>query len=109
MLFAIARNTLKDYWRQQQRRRWLSLDAIRHRVSVKPTPDEEAIRKEDKGSVLTAVSQLSPREQEIIALKFGAGLNNRTIANITHLSQSNVGVILFRAIKKLRGLLGSQK
>ena len=36
------------------------------------------------------------------ALKYGSGLNNREIATLTSLSESNVGTILHRIIQKLR-------
>lgn len=48
------------------------------------------------------ISRLSPKEQEIISLKFGADMNNRQIAKTLGLSDSNVGIILYRAVRKLR-------
>ena len=48
------------------------------------------------------ISQLSAEEQELIALKFGSGLNNRQIARTIGLSESNVGTRLYRAVRKLR-------
>jgi RNA polymerase sigma-70 factor (ECF subfamily) len=48
------------------------------------------------------LSQLPAREREVIAFKYGAGLNNREIANLTHLTASNVGIILYRVVEKLR-------
>jgi RNA polymerase sigma-70 factor (ECF subfamily) len=35
-------------------------------------------------------------------LKFSGGITNREIARVTGLSESNVGTILCRAIRKLR-------
>ena len=46
--------------------------------------------------------KLSDRQRELIALKYGATLNNRLIARITGLSESNVGTVLQRAVEKLR-------
>jgi len=45
---------------------------------------------------------LSEREQELIALKYGAELDNRQIAKLTGLTESNVGTILHRAVLTLR-------
>ena len=42
------------------------------------------------------------RDREVIALKFGAGLNNREIARVTGISESNVGTLLYRAVGRLR-------
>jgi len=45
---------------------------------------------------------LTDRDRELIALKYGAGLTNRAIAQATGLSESNVGTILYRAVQTLR-------
>jgi DNA-directed RNA polymerase specialized sigma24 family protein len=45
---------------------------------------------------------LAPRERDVIALKFAAGLGNAEIAKVLGLSQSNTGTRLHRAIEKLR-------
>jgi RNA polymerase sigma factor (sigma-70 family) len=59
-------------------------------------------RNHDFARLSTLLSQLSVREREVIAFKYGAGLNNREIANLTWLSASNVGIILYRVVEKLR-------
>lgn len=48
-------------------------------------------------SVLPA--RLADRDRELVALKYGAGLTNRTIASLTRLSESDVGVILHCALQ----------
>ena len=48
------------------------------------------------------MSRLSHRERDLIGLKFAGGLTNRRIAALTGLSESNVGVILYRAVRRLR-------
>jgi RNA polymerase sigma-70 factor (ECF subfamily) len=48
---------------------------------------------------------LREKDRELIALKYGAGMNNREIARLTHLSESNVGTRVFRAISSLRAQL----
>ncbi len=109
-LFAIARNAVNDHLRAQRRRHWLSLEALRDRASTEPQPEEIAIHSETHTELLTAVARLSDRERDLIALKFAAGLTNRRIAALTSLSESNVGVILYRAIRKLRDYLtGNEK
>ena len=102
-LFGIAHNVVSRHYRKKQR--WLSLDMVLHLSSDTPPPEEVAIQNEMNHQLLKAVQQLDERERNLIALKFAAGLNNRQIAAITSLSDSNVGVILFRAIKRLRHLM----
>jgi len=38
----------------------------------------------------------------LISLKYGGGLNNREIASLTGLTESNVGTILHRVVEDLR-------
>jgi RNA polymerase sigma-70 factor (ECF subfamily) len=45
---------------------------------------------------------LPERERELISLKYGADLNNREIAAITGLTESNVGTLLSRVLQRLR-------
>jgi len=40
-----------------------------------------------------------------LSLKFGAGITNRSIAEIVGLTESNVGVILYRTLRRLRDQL----
>jgi RNA polymerase sigma-70 factor (ECF subfamily) len=102
-LFRIARNEVGQFYRRQ--RPQTSLDAWLDLPSPKESPFEAAARQEELAALLAAMAELSSREQEIIVLKFASGLSNRQIAEATGLSDSNVGVILFRAIRKLRDRL----
>ena len=108
-LFAIARNGINDHLRAQKRRRWLSLEVLRDRASAEPRPEEVVIHDETCAELLAAVVHLGDRERDLIALKFAAGLTNRRIAELTGLSQSNVGVILYRAVRRLRAELSAKE
>jgi len=101
-LFAIARNAVNDYLRRQQRRRWISLDILWNRSSEEPEPGQLVSDQELQHELLAAVASLRDRERDLIGLKFAAGLTNRRIAELTGLSESNVGIILFRAVRRLR-------
>ncbi len=104
-LFGIARHVIGDYLRAQKRRRWFSLDLLRNKANADPTPEQIVVRNETREELLKAVAQLNDRERELIAFKFGARMTNRHIARLTGLSESNVGVILYRAIRRLRARL----
>ena len=45
---------------------------------------------------------LDPPEQELIALKFGAGMTNREIGQVIGKSETAVGSALYRLMQKLR-------
>ncbi|MBC8255576.1 MAG: sigma-70 family RNA polymerase sigma factor, partial [Ardenticatenia bacterium] len=95
--------------RAKRRRGWLSLEVLRDRASAEPQPEEVVIHSETRAGLLAAVARLSDRERDLIALKFAAGLTNRRIAELTGLSESNVGVILYRAMRRLRAKLGAKE
>ncbi len=63
-------------------------------------------RSEELTRLLAAIRTLSEREQEIIGLKFLGGLNNKQIGQAMGLRAGNVAVILYRALRRLRDLLG---
>lgn len=102
-LFRIARNEVGQYYRR--RRPHASLDNLLDLPGRGESPPEIAAQREELAAVLVAIANLPEREQEIIALKFAAGLSNREISQAMSLSESNVGVILFRAIRKVRDRL----
>ncbi len=101
-LFTIARNVATDYFRRKGRD--IPLDAIREQADS-ASLEETVQRNHDFARLSALLSQLSARERELIAFKYGAGLNNREIARLTRLSASNVGVILYRVVEKLRAEL----
>ena len=45
---------------------------------------------------------LTPRERELVALKFFAGLSNQEIADVVGVSESNAGTRVHRVVEKLR-------
>ncbi len=104
-LFGIARHVIGDHFRTQRRRRWQSFEALRHHTPADPPPEQIAAANESHRQLLNAVATLRDRERDLIALKFGGDLTNREIARLTGLSESNVGVILHRALRRLRAVL----
>ncbi|HET9914520.1 MAG TPA: sigma-70 family RNA polymerase sigma factor [Anaerolineales bacterium] len=98
-LFTIARNVAADHFRR--RGPDVPLEAVREHAD--PASLEETVQRDQDFAQLYAIlSQLPARERELIAFKYGAGLNNREIARLTRLSESNVGTILNRTVEKLR-------
>jgi RNA polymerase sigma-70 factor, ECF subfamily len=103
-LFRIAHNVVAGYYRQ--RRPTLPLEWVARRAAEgQPSPEEAAIRSEEVRRLRAAIATLPEREQEIVRLKFGAGLGNQAIAQILRLQPGHVGVLVFRALQKLRAEL----
>jgi RNA polymerase sigma-70 factor (ECF subfamily) len=98
-LYAIARNVAIDHFRRHVPLE--SLDQASH-IAAPGNPEEDAVRASDAARLAALLESLGERERELLALRYGAGLTNRTIAKLSGLSESNVGTILHRAITDLR-------
>ena len=102
-VFTIARNEVNMH----RRLYW-----VKNIFSITETEDllisgdkpilQEMEENEFKKHLFEALDKLSARERDLISLKFYSGLNNRQIAGVTGLSQSNVGTILSRALHKMK-------
>lgn len=101
-LFGIARNAVIDWARNRGRRAEVSLEDAPEPGGADPQLESALERKEEKALLLEAVAGLDDRARDIIALKFSSGMNNREIAAMTGLGESNVGIIIFRAVKKMQ-------
>jgi RNA polymerase sigma-70 factor, ECF subfamily len=98
-LFKIAQNVRIDFLQSQ--RGHLPIDAALE-VAAEGTPEKEAEHHSDLARLSLLTRDLPDRERELIALKYGAAINNRLIAQLTGLSESNVGTILHRVVQTLR-------
>ncbi len=107
-LFAIARNTLNDYFRRRKVRGWLTISDREENIASAGSVEGSAQKNEENALLLGALAKLSEVERELIAMKFTLEMTNRDIAGGTGRGESNVAVILFRAMKKLREILGPE-
>ncbi len=101
-LFSIARHVATDWQRRQYLRKFIPWDDFSRQPSIDPGPEQITLESEERIHLRQALRQLSNRERDVIGLRFTSGLTNRAIAEMTGLSESNVAVILFRALQKLR-------
>ena len=98
-LFSIARNVSIDYFRRKQnhsRINEMNLDFNFDSI------EESVEQSEDLSQLIQLLDGLSEHEKELVALKYGSGMTNKEIALLTRLSETNVGTILHRAVKKVR-------
>jgi RNA polymerase sigma-70 factor, ECF subfamily len=98
-LLTIARNAAVDHRRTQPHH--APLEAAENAMAA-GTPEEEAVLRSNFVRLSALLAELGDRERELLALKYGAGATNRTIADVTGLSESNVGTILHRTVATLR-------
>jgi RNA polymerase sigma-70 factor (ECF subfamily) len=97
-LFGIARNAALDELRRRRRHATLAADP----VSAAPDPATAAV---ERTAVRAALATLPPRDREVIALRFHAGLDTAEVAEVLGVSRSNAATQLHRAMSKLREAL----
>jgi RNA polymerase sigma factor (sigma-70 family) len=98
-LFGIARNAALDELRRRRRQGELVREPADPGAQVGADEAEASVR---RAALATALAKLSPRERELVALKFFAGLSNAEIASVIGVSESNAGTRLHRVVTKLR-------
>jgi RNA polymerase sigma-70 factor (ECF subfamily) len=98
-VFTIARRVVVDHYRKY--RAEVPLNDVAH-VAADETLEDLTQQQADFAHLSLLLARLADRDRELVALKYGAGLTNRTIAGLTGLTESNVGVILHRALQTLR-------
>src|SRR5581483_1314756 len=96
-LFGIARNAALDELRR--RRAELAAEPADERS---PAPEEAADAALRRAALRAALAALAPRERELIALKFFAGLSNAEIATVIGASEGAAGTRIHRVVEKLR-------
>ena len=98
-LFGIARNAALDELRRRRRHATLVAEPVDEAAIPPEQGAEVAIR---RAALRAALASLAPRERELVALKFFAGLTNPEIAGVIGISETNAGTRLHRVIQKLR-------
>ena len=99
-LFRIARNVVAGHYRRQKRQ--VPLDWAEELPALDDPAESALVHAEELQALRHELTTLKEREQEIIRLRFVAGLTNRAIGKAMGLREGNVAVILYRALRKLR-------
>ncbi len=98
-LFRIASNLLRDHWRRPRA------------ASIEEIPEEffasrGSAQQSDSHLLLEpALRQMKPRERQLLWLAHAEGYSHREIAQVMGLSAASVRLLLFRARRKIAGLL----
>ena len=104
-IFTLARNVVNDYYRWHKVRAFFSIAEQEETLALPDTTSAAAEKDEERAALARALTKLEQRERDLLGLKYSQGFNNRQIAAVTGLSESNTGVILMRAVNKLRAIL----
>ena len=99
-LYRIATNLVTDHWRRRERERKWSWKAIfRKPAEAKLDLHSDMARQ---------FGRLAPRERALLWLAYVEEFDHEEIARVLKLRPKSIRVMLFRARKKLRKLLGSE-
>jgi RNA polymerase sigma-70 factor (ECF subfamily) len=98
-LFGIARNAAIDELRRRRRAVALAGQPVA-RIDQADADEEDLARR--RATIRAALSRLSARDRDVIALKFQAGMSNAELGRVLGVSESNAGTLLYRAMQKLR-------
>lgn len=100
-LYKIAQNLLYDHWRKHH------TELLPEDFDVASDADlEENLEREfAKQHVRGAIGRLSEPMKSVVILRFISGYSARQTAESLNLTESNVRVIQYRALKRLKGYL----
>lgn len=103
-LYKIAHNNVLKWYRTNSRSQRVDIDNI-----VELRSDEDVVEdlsiKNERGEVLYYLDQLEYEDRELIRLKYFEEVSNIEIGQIMGVTANNVGVKLYRALKKLKQLM----
>jgi RNA polymerase sigma-70 factor (ECF subfamily) len=106
-LVRIARNVLRDHQRRERRCRPAPPAALYDLRCDAPSPEEKLLWQEEVGRLLAAVATLGAADREVIGLRYGSGLDTAEAAELLGVSQAVVRTRLWRALGRLRQVIGS--
>ncbi|PJF41388.1 MAG: sigma-70 family RNA polymerase sigma factor [Chloroflexi bacterium] len=104
-LFRVARNELYQYFGRDKAFTSTTLDEWIP-APADDNPESEMMRTLNAEAIRAALRQLSQDQQEVLILRFGHALSLKETADLMDKRVEAVKVMQFRALKRLRKLLG---
>jgi RNA polymerase sigma-70 factor (ECF subfamily) len=100
-LFRIGVNLVRDHYRRER----LDRSTARDRLEEPAPPGDAAGRAADRIDLRRAMARLSTRERDLLWLAYAQGSSHEEIAAALGLKISSIKSLLFRARRRLAGLL----
>lgn len=98
-LYTIARNRMNDHWRKKPT---IPLDENIEIVSESDLFEDIVDRKIQLKRVISALNTLPDDMKSIVTLRFMQGMSAKETAKILKMTEGNVRVMQYRALKKLK-------
>ncbi len=83
-------------------------EELERQPAIEPSPEATLLRAERRAELLAAVDQLPARQRMVVVLSQFEGHATRDVAAMLDLTEATVRVHLFRAIRSLRRILGTE-
>jgi RNA polymerase sigma-70 factor, ECF subfamily len=110
LLYRIARNTIIDFYRKNQRLTVEIDDDMKDRIAdQRQDISSELNLKQEIEDLMDSIRQLKDEYQEVLILKFVEDLPNSDIARITEKSEGSTRVLIHRALKSLEKALNTKE
>ncbi len=103
-LYTVCRRRALDVVKKESRMRNSNGTAVADRA-MGDSASAAAEQQETNSQIVELLERLPAPQQEVVRLKFQAGLSYREISNVTGLSITNVGYLIHTAIGSLRTAL----
>ena len=107
-LIGIAKNVVTDYFRSRKRKTFVPLEDAVELISLDRRPEEVVVFNENNRALIQAMSALKDVERQILSMKFATDLKNHEIAQVLNISDTNVGTIVYRAVKRLKKIMDKE-
>ena len=106
-LFRIGTNLMKDHWR---RAKSTPIEEVSEELfAVSGGTGEGGTEQNDARAMLDpALALMRPRDRQLLWLAYAEGYTHREIAEVTGLASASIRLLLFRARRKMAGLLREQ-
>lgn len=99
-LFQVARTTIADYWREHYRGTASSLDDLLEAGWEGPAEEEPSlVSRRAADRVRSILQALSERDREVLTCRFLLNLSVRETAARMGLTETNIKVVQFRALR----------
>lgn len=103
-LYKIASNQIIDHYRRTGSKTTIELDQVDHLLPTGEDVFLQTVQKDDQTKIRDILSSMPDNYQQILTLKFLSELTNQEIARIMNITENNVGVLVYRALKKFKEL-----
>lgn len=104
-LFTIAHNRVIDHYRTRKDCDYIEDESII--ISMAGTPEKLAEQNFTQLEVRKAILKLPPEQQQVILMKFIEGFEYSEISSAVQKSETNIRVIVHRALKKMQQILAA--